>query len=417
MMHKGILQTILLISVGGMVLALFLVSQHYRITSSGIPGESFCNINDYVNCDVVNGSVYSEFMKVPVAGLGFIYLLTIFLYLLPIVISGNPKKHRLYFAFFLSSLSVAVSLGMAYLSFFKIGAFCLLCAGLYLVNISIFILFPFGLGIPYSKLIKTMETYMKAIFGSSSQLGFPPRFLSNLFLSGFIMLAGSLIFIKLGHTEEQKKLPPTPVAPSPSANKPLTIDQMVEIHFSQQKIPIEATGQPFFGNPNSKISLFEFSDYQCPHCKLAAIYLKTQLEPYKKDLVFYTVNYPLDQSCNPRMTRPLHQEACNAAMASICAGKQNKFWEFHDLTFRNQSKLGVKILQEQATELGLTMPAFNACLASGDTKDVLKKDLALAASLDINGTPTLYVNGRRMQGWTMPDFLKAVIENEIKGRP
>ena len=115
----------------------------------------------------------------------------------------------------------------------------------------------------------------------------------------------------------------------------------------------------------------------------------------------------------------IHPNAFKAAEASHCAREQGKYWEMHDRLFANQRQLGRDDLTKHAQEIGLKMPAFEQCMASAKYADVIKKDLAEAAKLQVSGTPTFFIgvtgaNGEmkatRMVGAQPYAAFKAAIE-------
>jgi protein-disulfide isomerase len=109
-------------------------------------------------------------------------------------------------------------------------------------------------------------------------------------------------------------------------------------------------------------------------------------------------HFPLDSRCNTQMQGQLHQEACQAAAAAECAGSLGRFWEYHDLLFENQKALDRDSLFRYAREVGLDIPTFRACLDDPATMDRIAVDVVAGAKLGIESTPTIFINGRRIQG-------------------
>lgn len=156
---------------------------------------------------------------------------------------------------------------------------------------------------------------------------------------------------------------------------------------------------PFKGPKDAKVTILEFSDFQCPYCKRAAATADKVVEEYPKDVKLVFKHLPLS----------FHKEALPAAKASMAAAKQGKFWEMHDALFDGQKKLGSEYYPEAAKEIGLDVEKFKKDMASPEVDKMVKADMELARKLGVNGTPGFFVNGEALQGARpFADFKKAV---------
>jgi len=167
---------------------------------------------------------------------------------------------------------------------------------------------------------------------------------------------------------------------------------------------MQVTGEPAKGSASAKVVLIEFSDYQCPYC---ASY-STEVLPQIADQYIATGkvryvfrDYPL----------PMHANAAKAAEAAHCAGAQGKFWEMHDVLFKNATALGADKLPGYATALGLDGKAFGECLASGRFAADVRKDVADASAAGVTGTPAFFV------GLAQPDGSVKLIRRLNGARP
>jgi len=167
--------------------------------------------------------------------------------------------------------------------------------------------------------------------------------------------------------------------------------------FKETVMSIE--GYPFMGNKDAKLTIIEFSDYQCPFCSR---HLRETMPQIEKDYVktgklkYVFRNYPL----------PFHQQASKAAEAANCAGDQGKFWEMHDRLYANQNALDEKNLLEHAKAVGLDLEKFQDCLSSGKHAQKIKKDIEDGQKVGINGTPSFILgfteaNGARVKAVKM----------------
>lgn len=158
---------------------------------------------------------------------------------------------------------------------------------------------------------------------------------------------------------------------------------------------------PMRGSPMAPVTIYEFSDFQCPHCKMAAPELKKVVEESdgKAKLVFK--QYPL----------PMHPKAREAAKAAVAADKQGKFWEMHDLLFKNQAELQRADFEQYAEQIGLDLKRFKADMGSKETEKKIEADIAEGEAIGVDSTPTIFVNDRRFV--FPPDQLDAYIQEEL----
>lgn len=161
--------------------------------------------------------------------------------------------------------------------------------------------------------------------------------------------------------------------------------------------------QPMKGNPAATVTLVEFTDYQCPSCARVHPILDTVVAEYGDRIKLVARDFPLSQ----------HANAFKAAEAAEAAREQGKYWEYVSLLFKNQSALEVGKLKEYATQLGLDRQKFDAALDSGRLADKVQRDMQDGNRLGVNGTPTLFVNGRRLNG-TSYEVIKSAIDAALK---
>ncbi len=169
---------------------------------------------------------------------------------------------------------------------------------------------------------------------------------------------------------------------------------------------------PSRGGANPPIQIVEFSDLQCPHCK-ASQPIVEKLEGDFPQVRFVFQQFPLPAS--------LHPWAMKAAQYADCAGQMNKdnFWKYVDSIFENQGGIALATaddkLKELATAAGYDAQKISACAASPETDARIKKSLDLGQSLNVNQTPTVFINGRTVLGLSgIPyDNLKKLVQFEI----
>jgi protein-disulfide isomerase len=171
---------------------------------------------------------------------------------------------------------------------------------------------------------------------------------------------------------------------------------------------IAVDDQPMKGNPEASVTVVEFTDYQCPNCAAAHPVVERLVAEYGDRARFVVRDFPLTT---------LHADAQKAAEAAEAAREQGKYWDFTAILFRNQSQLKPAQLKQYAQVLGLDAAKFGAALDSGRLADKILRDVNDGKSVGVTGTPTFFVNGKRVNAVTsdtLYDTLKAALEDALK---
>ena len=161
---------------------------------------------------------------------------------------------------------------------------------------------------------------------------------------------------------------------------------------------------PIRGSKQPKVTIVEYSDFQCPYCSRAATTLDALMKEYASDVQLAYKHNPL----------PFHQQAMPAALAAEAAREQGKFWEMHDKMFKNQVNLQRADLDKYAQEIGLDMGKFKEAMDKEKGKDRIKSDMAEAEKFGARGTPNFFINGRNFRGAQPIEAFKGVVDEEIK---
>ncbi|SEM70368.1 Protein-disulfide isomerase [Stigmatella aurantiaca] len=162
---------------------------------------------------------------------------------------------------------------------------------------------------------------------------------------------------------------------------------------------------PSFGPKDAKVTIVEWSDFECPFCSRVTPTLSKIKETYGKDVRVVFRHQPL----------PFHANAKLAAEASMAANEQGKFWEYHDKLFANQKALDRASLEKYAQELKLDVSKFKAALDSGKFRAKVEADATAGSAVGANGTPTFFINGRQLVGAQPFEAFKTAIDEE-KGK-
>jgi len=161
---------------------------------------------------------------------------------------------------------------------------------------------------------------------------------------------------------------------------------------------------PSKGPADARVTIVEFSDFQCPYCQRAASTVTAVLEKYPDDVRFVYRNLPLDR---------IHPNARGAAEAAACADEQGQFWAYHDKLFQNNRALGKEDLLRYASDAGLDPALFQACVDERRFKDKVEADLQAARAAGISSTPSFVVNGVLLSGAQPAEAFYKLIDQEL----
>lgn len=168
------------------------------------------------------------------------------------------------------------------------------------------------------------------------------------------------------------------------------------------QVPIPP-GEPARGPENAPITLVEFADFQCPYCRRSHPTVEQLLEEYKDKVRYLFRDYPLS----------FHQRAFPASEAARCAGDQGKYWEYYDNLMEVSGDLSDADLKKRATDLGLDLAAFTACIESDRHEAAIRAGLEDGSAAGVSGTPSFFINGRMIVGARPIEEFKTVIEEEL----
>lgn len=168
---------------------------------------------------------------------------------------------------------------------------------------------------------------------------------------------------------------------------------------------IAVNGSPVRGKPEAPVTIVEFSDFQCPFCSRSKPIVEGVLAKYPDNVNYVYKHFPLT----------FHAAARPAALASIAAQEQGKFWEMHEVLFANQATLDASKLEEYAKQAGLDVARFKKDLETkkAEYEKRIDAEMALGQSVDVRGTPTLYIGGKKVRVRTV-EGMGAMIDEELK---
>ncbi len=183
----------------------------------------------------------------------------------------------------------------------------------------------------------------------------------------------------------------------------------IDVFFEKPMRPrfnVAAGTSPFMGGKDAKVTIVEFSDFQCPFCSKALPILKDLKKKYGNKIKVVFKQYPL----------PFHKQARGAAMAALCAHEQggDNFWKMHDYMFANQSSLAVDSLKKAAGQLMLDMKKFGTCMDTNKYEKQIASEEQEGKDLGVKSTPTFFVNGVLVSGAQPVNVFSEIIDAELK---
>ena len=198
------------------------------------------------------------------------------------------------------------------------------------------------------------------------------------------------------------KVPPPAPAPTAAAEAPAKAAEPAE---DKTVWKLELHGkEPTHGPADALVTVVEYTDFQCPFCSKVRPTLKEVEKLYEGKMRLVFKNQPLS----------FHKNAQIAAEAALCAHAQGKFWEMEERLFTNQQTLGREELPGHAKEVGLDVPAFEACLDAHTYRAHVQEDAAMAEKVTAQGTPAFFINGRKISGAQPLDAFRRVVDEELE---
>jgi protein-disulfide isomerase/uncharacterized membrane protein len=415
----------LLMAVNALVSGLLLL-QHHRVGAAVSAVGQICGEGAQSGCETVTHSRYAEVGGLPLAAVGVAFSASLAVLLLLASAAGAEARVAaalLAFGALLAALAVdAVLLGV---QLFAIRAFCRLCLLTYAINaLALVLIRPTqrrlalvreGLGMPAGRTafggwaVATLAIVAAVVAGSLA-LRYRERLHATAILGA---PAPPAAVVSAGppapagsdaqrYQEEARAAQEQARRLQDILDDPAKLDeymaQKARRDFDQGPVrTFNLKTVPFKGPADAPIRVVEFSDFLCPYCRQIAGAFAAYIPQSANRVVVYFKNYPLDQSCNSSLKQTVHAGACNIALGAICAQDQGKFWPYHDRVFSSPpTNPQVSDVVSMAREAGLDAAAVESCVNNPATRQRLGAEIAEGAQAQVQGTPTLFINGKRL---------------------
>ncbi len=386
----------------GLAMSIYLTIHHYQIMS-GLPDyQSFCSISEYIDCDMVNTSSYSEFRGLPVALFGAgIYACVVCLIILSIFARGTTLKRYISAITILGFASFCGSIYFAIVSTFILHAICILCVGTYLINLFFFL----GGTAAIRKLDKGSFNPVRSVtsmfMAGRSGEGLAMGNALGIFAIIMVVIQGFLSVLYL----DAKYL----------GFSDSDIASFKEKYMAIKPQEIDLSDSPYWGTDNPDLTIVVFEDFLCHFCKRAHVTAFPIFKEYKNRIKIVFKHLPYDKECNSALQKTIHPGACKSAVAAACASIQGEFARFQEYFFSHQDVIKPDMdIAKVASEIGgVDMDKFELCLDQGKGEWVIRRDFNEAMKLTVRRTPAYFFNGRKWEGALKPIFIKKILEWEL----
>ena len=392
---------LLVLTLLGVAVSSLLLFEHEQIAMGVKASLGICDLSSRFNCGSVIGSAWASFLGIPLAAWGlFYYFFTAGLLLARLTAKSQRTALDSLF-FLLATVSVAFSITLFLISHFLIGALCPLCLTLYLINFLMLLLGFFQLR---EAGLKVALIELRALSRAKEFWNFREEAAQGIFsvvsLVKLLVLSAILSFL----AAVALKLFVSQV--SRSASKVEIIQWPTSGRLGVVKTKSGINSDLYKGSRTAKIQIVEFADLRCPFCLEFYLELDELLKRYPGRLQVVFKNFPLDSSCNAYVPVPMHPEACQMAHGFRCLAEQDLFWPAMDILangdfsgpVEDSNATTISVLEQVLQQIDFDRSAWNECMASGRYWEKIKEDISQAHALGVNGTPSVWVNGRRFNG-------------------
>ena len=380
----------------------YLAVHYYPLKFGFASGTSICNLNAKFDCDAVSASIYSSAFGIPLAvwGAAFNAVLLILILVSWLEWSDQPERMKRWAVGF-SGASALTSAIMALISLTMMHNYCVVCMGLYVLSF-----------VTFFALRKTVrEPFWAGIKDDLASLWTESRALALFVLA--VPVAAFIIhrsfMSNLGDTEQLSMIVREAVSDWMSAPKQEFVAKP------------SLTMGPEVGQ--AKMTLTEFADFRCGHCKRASYSLHAFVKSHP-DVRFEFYSFPLDGACNEKIDSK-SGISCRLAATVYCAEKEGsgKGWIMHDFLYENQDSVNQlaavpevdMFLSKNVQPTGLNWESIQRCADASETMDAIRAQAKQGALVNVLGTPTLFANGKALNRGQLVPVLQAVLNQITSG--
>ena len=385
--------SILTIAIVGFVTTIKLAMIYYDANFNKYAMDSFCHINEFIDCDGIAKTRDAQFLGIPLAYWGmFLYLFIIFqlfvdkLKNIKIFSILNVFKNPMTYIAALGYISFAVSMSLAAISIFSIKKLCILCVFTYFLNLLIALIATDKSEGFFRGFVNTFKTSIVDFIQGVKDYTIP--FIVAILLASSFLAYTKISYVFVPHIKRMDAIKP----------------------FIDAKTHKYAVKGNLLGKKDGKV-LIVFSDYICPICRVYDRMLY-KLARYENIRVVH-MNYPLDKECNKYISYNMHPKACMMSRYAIASEMQGKFWEMNAALFDKEPKTEADVLKI-AEELDLDIDKLKADAQSERVKRKLARDINFAHFKKVRGTPGIIFDKKLHMGLRPYYELKDIVNGKYK---
>lgn len=389
----------------GAAVSAVLLLRHHGLDAGALAAAACDPSNS--GCEEVAASAWSTVAGVPLAAVGLAFFVSLGFLVALALLGGAPLSSRPgRLALGLVGLALVVDLFLFGVQAFAIGSFCSLCIWTYGANGAALVFL-----LPARRVVSVRHGPDFAV----ERLAVRAFWLAACLVAAAVLVINSGLGDRAEDSVDLSILGVRSAAPDGlPAGLPLQSaglpPQWRNPTFRQQREQeVSLEGLPVKGDPDAPVKIVTFSDFLCPSCRRFALAFDQYVEgPTGPHVALYYRSYPLDSTCASHLPRVMHAGACEVARGGVCANLLGSFWEFHDAVYiAPPNAPDVDDVVRIAVNAGLDEAAFRACLSEPRAEAALQADIAEAVGLGVTGTPTIFINGRRVP--TLDEFADAVL--------
>lgn len=395
----------------GLVLALYSSFEYVHVTQFPLSGEAACNFTATLNCESAISSPYSSLFGFSLGSLGALfYGLSLLFFLLYAPEAEESPRRGLSGFFVATTASLGVSCILFLISLLTLEAWCPVCLALYVV--SAFLWIVIWRMEPELGILTRLKVGIVVLLALMKALVHLPTTAAGVFAvrenrtrsfgvvgvtaTAIAMLLFSDIWFSILLGEFYR-----PSGDLQSLYNDWKREAIQQIPFQEEDIYQRDYRK---GPSDAPIRIVEFFDYECPACRTFYFDLRDLIDEFGGQVAVEYRNYPLDRSCNSNITSTGHEYACDAAELARCAGEQEQFFEAHEYiltleAFDTRDPIADKgqALRSIISELDLDRDLMIDCLSSNRQMRAIQRDIEIADQLTLRGTPSVWINGRRVR--------------------
>lgn len=382
----------LLLTILALGLHSYLAHKFFSLQSATDSGDSVCNLGGVWNCDAVNTSPYAKLFGYPIAAWGVAAHLVFLFAQIMVAMRQDIQDHWTDITAYLATLIAGTSIFMGFITMTQLTSICLFCVAAYVLSF-LNVIFLSLSGINFISSFKNIKSVLTEKVSWFSALAVP--------------LLAVIISSAWGGPQNS------------SETRGLVEDRIRAWQASPSSTFDPSLGLRLGSTPEeTKMTIVEFADFRCPHCKHAAPSIKAFVQS-RKDVALIFKTYPLDGTCNNDTGFKGQGDgiSCRLAFAVMCAETiEQKGWKMFDAIFKDQDLFrqlhSIEDVDQQLCKIGVTdCEKFKTCMGEESTKILVQKMAQEGTQAGLKGTPTFYINNKVLTGAQLLPVMEKAYES------